>query len=56
MKENCPVCEGSGWETIEDPKTGDPMPSQCEFCEGTGNVEVEANEDEDVQRRYKPFI
>lgn len=56
MRELCPYCEGSGWETTEDPKTGDPIPTLCEACDGTGVIIVEDFEDEDVQRRYGSFI
>lgn len=46
MKIECPFCNGSGWETAEDSKTGDPVPAPCSECNGTGKIEAEEYERE----------
>lgn len=41
MRVKCEFCNGSGWETTEDPRTGEPIPALCETCGGDGYIEIE---------------
>lgn len=56
MKSECPYCNGNGWVTGEDNKTGDPIPAECEFCDGVGSFEVEAYDDENMRERFRDSI
>jgi len=56
MRIKCDFCKGSGWETSEDPKTGEPIPVPCETCNGLGYIEVEEDKRGSGQNRSGPTI